>query len=126
VIRRALGVALGLFVFVAVTWLCEFSVRLVPAPPGADARDRAFLQLLSPIALVLVLLSWAAGSFAGGFVASLAARQRWAAFVVAAFGTMTGVANNQQYPPPVWFWALTFAAFLPPAMLGARLALPEK
>ena len=125
-IRRASGIALGLAVFVAVTWLCEFSVRLVPVPPGADARNRAWLQLLSPLALVLILLSWAVGALAGGFVASIASRQRWGAFVVAAFGTMTGVATNTRYPPPFWFWVLTFAAFLPPAMFGARLALPEK
>jgi hypothetical protein len=126
VIRRASGVALGLAVFVGVTWLCEFSVRLAPSSPGAGANDRAYLQLLSPIALLLILVSWALGALAGGFVASITSRQRWSAFVVAAFGTMTGVATNSRYPPPFWFWVLTFAAFLPPAMFGARLALPEK
>src|ERR1700750_272420 len=114
VIRRVLGVLLGLLTFAVATWLCNFAVRLAPAP-GTQA------DALSTIARLLLLLSWAAGSFAGGFVASRIALQRWTALVVSAFGTMAGVAANQQLPPPFWFWVLTFAAFLPPAMLGARL-----
>jgi hypothetical protein len=123
VIRRVLGVAAGLLVFVAVTWLCEFAVRLAPEGRGGG---RGLAQRFSTLGMVLLLLSWAGGSLAGGFAASRISLQRWSAFAVAAFGTMAGVAANQQLPPPFWFWVLTFAAFLPPAMLGARLALPEK
>jgi hypothetical protein len=122
VIRRVLGVAAGLLTFVGVAWLCEFSVRL--APPGfGDGRELA--ARFSTPGMVLLLLSWAVGAFAGGFAAGKISLQRWSALVVAAFGTMAGVANNSQFPPPPWFWMLTFTAFLPPAMFGARLAVPE-
>jgi hypothetical protein len=123
VIRRVLGVLAGFLTFAAVTWLCEFSVRLAPAGQGIG---RELAAHFSTPGMVLLLLSWAMGAFTGGFVASKISLQRWTALAVAAFGTMAGVAANQQLPPPVWFWILTFTAFLPPAMLGARLALPEK
>ncbi|HEX4382510.1 MAG TPA: hypothetical protein VH083_06165 [Myxococcales bacterium] len=124
-IRRVLGVLAGFLTFAAVTWLCEFSVRLTPAPQGAGG-GRALAEHFSTPGMLLLLLSWAVGAFAGGFAASKISLQRWSALAVAAFGTMAGAAANQQLPPPVWFWILTFTAFLPPAMLGARLALPEK
>lgn len=79
-------------------------------------------------ALIVVLAGWVMGSIAGGFVAAWIgwnAPERHA-LVLGVLLTLAGIANNLMLPPPVWFWALTFAVFVPPAYAGARWAPRKK
>ena len=75
-------------------------------------------------AMFVVLVAWVLGSLAGGFVTGWIGRNAPVvhALVVGGFLTLGGIANNLQYPPPVWFWIATFVAFIPAAYVGARLA----
>jgi hypothetical protein len=65
--RSLLGFVVGLVLFVVTVWCCEFGFsRIDPPPPGMDPRDPMMLQLLSPLALGLVLLGWAIASLGAG------------------------------------------------------------
>jgi hypothetical protein len=74
-------------------------------------------------ALAVVLVGWALGGMAGGFLATLIARSaaRRHALVLGVLLTIAGVANNLMIPKPIWFWVATFAVLLPAAYAGARL-----
>jgi dipeptide/tripeptide permease len=81
-------------------------------------------------AMLVVIVAWACGSLAGGYVAAWIGRNGPVvhALVVGAFLTCGGIANNLTYPPPVWFWIVTFVVFFLATYVGARLApkrIPE-
>ncbi len=99
------------------------------AAQGVTDREqlRGLLAAAPVGALLVVIVGWVLGSFAGGWLtARLAARASVRhALVLGVLLTLAGVANNLMIPPPAWFWVLTFLAFIPAAYAGARLA-PER
>src|SRR5271165_4964697 len=89
-----------------------------------DRQEIKAIMASAPVgALVVVLIGWALGSVAGGFLATLISRKPPGghALVLGALLTLAGVANNLMLPPPFWFWIATFAVFLPATYVGARL-----
>jgi hypothetical protein len=89
-----------------------------------DRQEIKAIMASAPVgALVVVLIGWALGSVAGGYVATLISRKSPGAqaLVLGALLTLAGVANNLMLPPPFWFWIATFAVFLPATYFGARL-----
>ncbi len=78
-------------------------------------------------ALLVVVLGWALGSLAGGFLAGWIGRKAPVvhALVLGGLLTLAGVANNLMVPPPMWFWIATFVVILPATYAGARL-VPSK
>ena len=75
-------------------------------------------------ALLVVLVGWALGSFAGGYTAakiSSSAPMRHA-LIVGVLLTVAGVANDLMLPSPAWFW-VGLLLFIPAAWTGARTAL---
>jgi hypothetical protein len=66
--------------------------------------------------------AWACGSLWGGWLATKLERAESfvPALVFGAIFLLGAIANNVQFPPPLWFWIATPFAFLPPAAAGAR------
>ncbi len=89
-----------------------------------DRQEITAIMASAPVgALVVVLVGWAMGSVAGGYLVTLISRKPpyGHALVLGALLTLAGVANNLMLPPPFWFWIATFAVLLPATCLGARL-----
>ena len=131
VIRSILAVIAGFVAASAVMMIVETANgRLLYPELGKRAQgvtDRQEIRAImasAPIgALVVVLIGWALGSVAGGFLAAVIGRKAPGghALVLGALLTLAGVANNLMLPPPIWFWIATFAVFLPATYFGARL-----
>ena len=89
-----------------------------------DREEIKAIMASAPVgALVVVLVGWAVGSVAGGYLATLISRRPsyGHALALGVLLTLAGVANNLMLPPPFWFWIATFAVFLPATYVGAWL-----
>lgn len=124
--RRIVAVIAGLAGSMAVIMAVQAAgVRLYPPPPGADFTDPdalAALMAQMPLgALLMVELSYAAGSLAGGAVVHLVVRKRTTGplLVVGWLLTLGGVANLAAVPHPLWFAGLSTVTYLPCVFLGA-------
>ncbi len=89
-----------------------------------DREEIKAIMASAPVgALVVVLVGWALGSVAGGYLATLISGKPpfGHALVLGVLLTLAGVANNLMLPPPFWFWIATFAVLLPATCAGAWL-----
>jgi hypothetical protein len=130
IIRSVLAVIAGFVAASAIMMIVEATNgKLLYPELGKRAEgvmDREEIRAImasAPVgALVVVLVGWALGSVAGGFLATLISRKPpyGHALILGVVLTLAGVANNLMLPPPVWFWVATFAVFLPATYVGAR------
>ncbi len=127
-LRRATAVVIGLMVGVFLIALIQASsVVLYPPPPGADLSDkdvlRDYIQSRPMGALILVLVAYAAGSFAGAATAAAVGRDepRRVAITVGSLLLIAGILNLLQQPHPIWFAVASMLVYLPSAWLGGRL-----
>jgi hypothetical protein len=101
--------------------------KVYPLPPGVNPEDPASLRAamvdLSTGALLLVLLGWTVGTFAGAWVTARRSDRSPIAhgLTLGALCLVGGVVNMLTLPHPVWFWIAGVAVFLPAAYLGAKL-----
>ena len=130
--RKFLAVLAGVIVAGVVVFVGEaVGSRMFPSPPGMNALDPASLKAHAgelPLgAFIAVLVSWALGSFAGGFTASGIARgARGPAVVVGVILMAMGDANFFAFPHPLWVIVLSPVCFVPFAWLGGALATRER
>lgn len=129
--RTLLGVLAGLAtMFVTITAVQLLGAQLFPPPAGVDMNDPAQLAemvAMMPLgALAFVVVAWALGALAGGWVAARIGRPhpRVAAAVVGAAVIAGVVMMVLQIPHPLWMSATGLLLPLPLALLGARLASP--
>ncbi len=124
--RRIAAVVAGLLGSVVVIMAVQaVGTWLYPPPPGTDFTDPdAVAALMAQIplgALLMVELSYIAGSLGGGAIARLVtpegATRR--AIVVGALLTLAGFANLAAIPHPLWFGVLSTLTYIPCALLGA-------
>ena len=124
--RRIAAVVAGLPGSVALIMAVQaLGVRLYPPPPGTDFADPAELMAQMPLgALLMVELSYVAGSLAGGALAGLVApnRTRGPLLVVGGLLTLAGFANLAALPHPLWFAVLSTLTYVPCVFLGAAVA----
>ena len=128
--KSALAVVAGLFVSVLlITAIETASHKLYTPTVRVDSTDANTLREMAaggiPTAtLVLVLVAWAVGVVAGGWVAArFAPRSPMAhAHVVAVILLLATVANLLMIPHPLWVWAAALAIFPLGAYAGARMA----
>jgi hypothetical protein len=95
------------------------------AAKGLTDRE-AIRQLFASIpvgALLVVVVGWALGSFAGSFTTARLAPGRGftQALILGAILVLAGIANNVGLPPPGWFWAVSIAALVAGTLTGGRL-----
>ena len=124
--RRIAAVVAGLPGSVALIMAVQaLGVRLYPPPLGTDFTDPAELAALMaqmPLgALLMVELSYVAGSLAGGALVGLVApdRTRGPLLVVGGLLTLAGFANLAALPHPLWFAVLSTLTYVPCVFLGA-------
>jgi hypothetical protein len=132
-ILRSIGAVIAGFVAASVVMMVVEAVNghvlypeLGKLAQGVTDREvlRGMLASAPVGALLVVLVGWALGSLAGGFLAAWIggdARVRLA-LVLGVLLTLAGIANNLMLPPPGWFWIPTLLVFLPAAYVGAQLA----
>lgn len=117
----AAGMAAAILLIMAVQAL---GLRLYPLPPDVDPADPAALARVlrdAPVgALLMVELSYAAGSLAAGSVVGLLARRHafLLAGIVGGLLTLAGFANLAAIPHPAWFAVVSTVTYLPCALLG--------
>lgn len=129
-LRNLFAFVSGLFAtMIVVTFVSMANARLVyPAPAGIDLNDvaaaNAFIAGMPLAALLLLVLAWVGGAFAGGFVtARLAGSLRRPLAVLVGMLVAAGDLHSAMtvvHPP----WVAVSGVALPPlaAWLGAWLA----
>src|SRR5262245_12693 len=128
-VRSILAVVLAFIVASVLITAVEFVGHLLYPPlsnggPGDMEAMRASWAQAPIGAKLFVLLAWAVGSLAGGWVAAWIARRAAVvhALIVGALLMAAGVYWIVVLDSPVWFWVVALATFLPPAYVGARFA----
>jgi len=127
--KSLISIAAGIIVGTIVLSLVEGIGNMVLASTlgieAISAQGAAALETARPTAsLLVVVLAYLVGPFAGGLIAgSLAPNNRhYHAAAVGLFQLMLGVIAISLFPHPVWFWVVTFATFIPAALAGASVA----
>lgn len=127
--RSVLAVLAGLVVAGAVITLLEAAGHFVfPPPAGMDPANpeslKSAMRDMPAGALWTVLIAWALGSLAGGWVAARIATRSYLlhALIVGGIMLIGGIVNMAMIPHPLWFWVAGVIIFLPSAYAGARRA----
>jgi hypothetical protein len=120
-----LGWAASIFVIVAVEALNH---QIFPLPPGADIwspADFAGGPSIPAGALVLVLIGWALGALAGGFLTGRLVQDGQPAHALAVGLVVLGAAvwTMLTLPHPVWMWVGAILLVPAAGWLGGRLAV---
>ena len=120
------GVITGAVIVALVEWVGH---RMYAPPAGMDLSDpdaiRAMMKEIPRGALVMVLVAWALGAFAGGWVAAHFAKTLplRAALTVGGVLLLLGVMTMVSLPHPLWFWVVGVILFLPSSHLGGKIAI---
>ena len=132
VVRSILAVIMGMLVaFVLIAVVQLIGMRVYPPPAGMDPTNLESLKAARasiPLgALLFVLLSYAAGSVAGGWLAARIAPRApmMHAMIVAALLFGAGLMNLMTIPHPAWFWVVSSAIYWLGAWSGAQAAGPS-
>ncbi|MCW5549262.1 MAG: hypothetical protein KIT44_09890 [Opitutaceae bacterium] len=126
-VRNLLALLAGALTAIACIGLIQVLAHLAyPPPPGLDLKDpvvRETIMMSAPMgALILVLLSYVTGTFAGAWIAArlsadAATRQ---GYMIGGMMLISGFMNLTAIPHPPWFWAASITGFIVAAYLGAR------
>ncbi len=127
--RSVLSVVIGFMAGALVVGLLEAAGHMLyPPPSGIDVTDqnnskRLLINCLRG-AIIMVLVAWAAGSLAGGFVAALIAKRKpYRPCLHRRLPANAGRGNTMlMIPHPTWFVVTSFLVVVPSALLGAMLA----
>ncbi len=126
-IRALLGVFGGLALAMVMVFVLQgIGHQLYPLPAGLDPNDRdafaAAVAAMPIMALLLILLSYAFGTFAGAWFAARLGGRPFYAFLIGGIMTMAGMTNLLAVPHPLWFTVAGALTFLPSAWVASRVA----
>jgi hypothetical protein len=123
-----LSLIIGVLVGVIIILMMEFIGQLAfPIPPNFDVSSTENLSEYikeAPLgALLFVIFGWATGSFGGGFMAALIAKEDLLrrSILTGIVLMAMGLANLLSIPHPFWFWILGLSVFLPFAYWGGKI-----
>ena len=124
--RTAAGAVLGIIVGGAVVFAVEtIGHSMYPPPDGIDLSDpqavKSLIASLPVAALVMVLVGWLVGSFAGAWVARRVGQSDLAAWIVAAAFIAFTAVNFVMIPHPLWMMAIGVLIPLATAWLVTRM-----
>ncbi len=120
------GVIAGSIVFLSIQWVNSL---IVGSPQGFDSYDsgakKAFLDNMPLYGWLVILLSYALGSFVAGLVGGKLAESDTKIFpVVIALIFMLGwLSNIMVLPHPLWIVITVFLIYLPATLAGHRFAV---
>lgn len=128
--RGVAAILVGLIVGVIALGLVGFvGGMLFPPEPGTRIRAGAdFGEIFAALpqgAKMAAVLSWTVGALAGGTVAKLVARARWAALVVGLLFLLLAIANLTILPMPAWMKALAVAGPIVAALLASLVPVRQ-
>lgn len=133
-LRNVLAAVAGLVVGIALMMAVQLAgSKLYPLPPGLEpsSDSDAFRQHVNnlPIAAILIVLaSYFAGVFGGGWVASrFSATCHWRqGIIVGVFFFAASLADLLSFHHPVWFWITNLAIVPVAGWLGLYFGEPEE
>jgi hypothetical protein len=130
--RSVIAVVVGcLAAFFHIGAIESLNYLLYPPPAGLDPAKPetlvAYMKEIPPGALLVVLLAWVVGTFAGSWITTRLAPipKRNHGLVIGALFLIAAIGNMSAIPHPLWFWVVSLASFLPVSYLGAALAAPR-
>jgi len=126
-LRKILGVVVGIVIAMAVTMGSQAGIHLLYPPPPGDYMDpsvRAAAMTQAPaISLVLVALGYGLAALIGGLVACMIARRRgWPSWIIGGLLTLGTVMNIAMLPHPIWFGPLAIGLIALGSWLGGKAA----
>ncbi len=129
-LRKILSVLAGLVIAVLIIMGVEWiGIQLFPLPSELNMNDMESLRThpeMIPLANKLfVLLAWAAGTFAGSWLATVVSKRENFAqgLIVGIILLVLAIINMSLFPHPIWFWIIGILLFFPTAYYGARTAI---
>ena len=128
-IRKVTSIMFGLIIAITLVIVVQMiGNSMFPVPPGTDFDDpasvRAMMESISPMALVMVIVSYVLGTFGGGLLASLIARETPMLFaaVIGAFVMLGAVLNLYAISHPLWFSVSAIVSIAVTALITGRIA----
>ena len=128
-IRKVSSIMFGLIIAVTLVIVVQMiGHALYPPPAGTDFNDpesvRAMMDSVSPMSLVIVIVSYVLGTFGGGLLAALVARETPALYaaVIAAFVMLGTILNLFSIPHPLWFSVSAVVSIVATALITGRIA----
>ncbi len=105
----------------------SISISQHPMPEGTKPGTPEFKEWIAALpvsAIVIVEVAHFVGSLVGGFIATkiAPANAPRLALVVGCVMLTFGILNLLSIPHPLWCWGTLLLVYIPPALLGARLA----
>jgi len=133
ILRNVLAVFAALFVGCGLI-LAVQSLNMIffPFPDDVDIQNReefaAYVESLPIAALYVVLASYVIGSFCSAWTAAKLGKshQLVLGLFMGAFYQAAGIWTFATIPTPMWMWIAGFFVVIPPAYLGAQLALRSR
>lgn len=130
-LRNVIAVIIGLVVGSGFNMgIIMVSGSLIPPPEGVDSTQMESLvnnmHLFKPKHFIMPFLAHAVGTLVGAFLAAkLAATYHFnMAMIIGLFFLLGGVSSAFMLPAPSWFIVVDLVlAYIPMAVLGARLAI---
>lgn len=129
-IRKVTSIMFGLIIAVALVIVVQMiGHSIYPLPPGTDFNDpesiRAMMDSISPLSLVIGILSYVLGTFGGGLFASLIARETPSLYaaVIGTFVMLGAVLNLYSVPHPLWFSVSAIVSIVAAALITSRIAI---
>lgn len=107
----------------------SINMILYPFPDDVDMQNReemvAYVESLPAAAFCVVLAAYVIGSFSSAWTAAKLGKSHHLllGLFMGAFYQVAGIWNFIAIPTPLWMWIAGFFVFIPPAYVGAQLAL---
>lgn len=126
-LKNILAVIAGVIAAVIVIFIVEaISNMLFPPASKIDMENpeevRKMIENAPAGALIVVIIGWAIGSFAGGLVATIISNKNKStyALIVGTLLMISGIINLMMFTHPIWMWIFGLGVNLPFAYLGYR------
>ena len=131
-VRKIAAVIAGIVATsIAVGLVQQLGHYLYPLPTGTDPNDpeaiKIYVETAPFFAVFFVIISYAAGALAGGFVSTKIANdgKKIYAIIIGILFLMISVYMMITIPSPIWFWVLGIAVWSL-VLVGWKLALNRR
>lgn len=132
-IRNIFSIIIGLVAAIVIMQLIQILGHLMYPPPiDIDVTNpeaiRAYISSSPAIVFIMVILSYAIGSFVGALTSTFIAKEKHIPHAINIGGILMGLGaiNLFTIPHPTWMIVISLIVFLPCAYLGGWLGLKWK
>ncbi|MBL7884424.1 MAG: hypothetical protein JNL69_10180 [Bacteroidia bacterium] len=132
-LRNILSIVIGTILGIIVIQIIQILGHLINPPPAdLDITNveaiNAYIASAPAIVFVLVIVSYAIGSFVGAFTSIFVSKEKHMSHAINIGGILMGLGaiNLFTIPHPIWMIIVSLLVFLPSAYLGARVGIKVK